>query len=590
MKSLKYCGRDAADPRFHDGALRLVNGVCHIQVMRANREHPEQSQGTNYTYNHAPMLCRWHGRMYLMYLSSPVHEHDGHANALLTTSIDGFTWDKPHEIFPSLPVPAGVYRGKDANKMPANAQTVIHHRMGFYRAPNDVLLVMTHHGVTPHIHVIPNSGYGMGRVVRRIHDDGSLDAIYVLRVNTQAGWAKEHFPYPWFEESDDADFVSACYSLLKDRLANGAWWEEERLDEDFFHLKDMRAPSFCFLPDGNVAAIGKIGVAAISEDGGESWTSPTKAEGIISSGGKCCITRTGDGKYAIVYNPSPDGQHRWPLAVITSEDGYTYDQMLCAGGEVAPMRYGGYLKNFGLNYIRAIMPGNDDAPDGFTWLAYSMNKEDIWVMRLPKSVSGIETEPVQDFFGAMTGLVPAKWHIYSPLWAQVRLEKGCLTLRDSEPWDYAKAMRNFPESRRVTVSTKLVVEGGANGVLHIELSDGKGMPAARLLITAEGQIRLRAGDGEWNVGDYQDGETLNIRLAVDCDRQQAMCTINEHVSRAWPLMCPTLSVERMTLRTGAVRVWPTPEDNLKNVCFPDCANPGNRLPEAIYRLSFVKVE
>ena len=192
MKRLRYCGKNAADPRFHDGALRPVNGACHIQVMRANREHPEQSQGTNYTYNHAPMLCRWHGRMYLMYLSSPVHEHDGHANALLTTSADGFDWDKPREVFPSLPVPPGVYRGKEAEKMPANARTVIHHRMGFYRAANDVLLVMTHHGVTPQLHVIPNSGYGMGRVVRRIHDDGTLGEIYVLRVNTQAGWKKEH--------------------------------------------------------------------------------------------------------------------------------------------------------------------------------------------------------------------------------------------------------------------------------------------------------------------------------------------------------------------------------------------------------------
>ncbi|MGN0764472.1 MAG: sialidase family protein, partial [Aristaeellaceae bacterium] len=470
MKTLAYRGREAADPRFHDGALRPVMGACHIQVMRANREHPELSQGTDFTYNHAPMLCRWHGRMYLMYLSSPVHEHDGLANALLTDSPDGLQWSQPRVIFPSLPVPQGIYRGKDADRLPNTAQTVVHHRMGFYRAPNDVLLVMTHHGVTPHLHVIPNSGYGMGRVVRRIHEDGSLGEIYVLRVNTQAGWKKEHFPYPWYEESDDAAFAEACNALLKDHLANGAWWEEERLDEDFFPLKNMRAPSFCPLPDGRVAAIGKVGVAALSEDGGESWTEPARAEGIISSGGKCCITRTGDGRYAILYNPSPDGQHRWPLAVITSEDGYTYDHMLCAGGEVAPMRYGGYLKNFGLNYIRGIMPGNDDAPDGCTWLAYSMNKEDIWVLRLPPTLTGVETEPVRDDFAAMDGPFPPKWHIYSPLWAQVRLEDGCLTLRDSEPWDYAKAVRVFPESRRAEARIRLTVRGGRIGMLHLELS------------------------------------------------------------------------------------------------------------------------
>ena len=589
MKTLAYRGREAADPRFHDGGLRPVMGACHIQVMRANREHPELSQGTDYTYNHAPMLCRWHGRMYLMYLSSPVHEHDGLANALLTDSPDGLQWSQPRVIFPSLPVPQGIYRGKDADRLPDPAQTVVHHRMGFYRAPNDVLLVMTHHGVTPHLHVIPNSGYGMGRVVRRIHEDGSLGEICVLRVNTQAGWKKEHFPYPWYEESDDAAFVEACNALLKDHLANGAWWEEERLDEDFFPLKGVRAPSFCPLPDGRVAAIGKVGVAALSEDGGESWTEPARAEGIISSGGKCCITRTGDGRYAILYNPSPDGQHRWPLAVITSEDGYTYDHMLCAGGEVAPMRYGGYLKNFGLNYIRGIMPGNDDAPDGCTWLAYSMNKEDIWVLRLPPTLTGVETEPVRDDFAAMDGPFPAKWHIYSPLWAQVRLEGSCLTLRDSEPWDYAKAVRVFPESRRAEARIRLTVRGGRNGMLHLELSDARGMNAGRLVLAEGGRILLRGGDGEWPVGAWQEGETLELALLADCGIQQLQAEVNGQPSRVWPMMCPVLSLERLTLRTGPVRTWPTPEDNLKNVCTPDYPHPGDRLPEAVYSIAAVEI-
>ncbi len=589
MKKIAYRGPEIADTRFHDGALAMVDGACHIQVMRANREHPELSQGTDFTYNHAPMICRWHGMLYLLYLSSPVHEHDGFARALLMHSPDGFSWSRPEVIFPEIDVPQGIYCGRDAEKLPANARTVIHHRMGFFRAANDVLLVMTHHGVSPHLHIIPNSGYGMGRVVRRIRDDGALGEIYLLRVNTQAGWRKEHFPYPWFGDSDDAAFVAACHELLQDHAANGAWWEEERLDEDFFPLKGMRAPSFCPLPDGNLAAIGKVGVSAISEDGGKTWSPVEKAEGIISSGGKCCITRTGDGRYAIVYNPSPDGQHRWPLAIITGEDGYTYDHMYCAGGEVAPMRYGGYLKNFGLNYIRTIMPGNDDAPDGYTWMAYSMNKEDIWVLRLPREITAAETQPVDDDFSRMQGEVPEKWHIYRPQWAKVALEEGCLTLHDSEPWDYAKAMRNFPEAKAVTVHTQITAQGSANGVLHLELSDRRGMNAGRVILGSDGQVYVRAGDGQWPVCQYADGETLDVTLQADCTRQQLQVTVNGKASKAWPLMCPVLSLERLTLRTGDVRTWPTPEDNLKNVCLPDYANPGDRLPEAVYRVAFVEI-
>ena len=39
--------------------------------------------------------------------------------------------------------------------------------------------------------------------------------------------------------------------------------------------------------------------------------------------------------------------------------------------------------------------------------------------------------------------LPERWHTYSPQWASVRVGDGCLTLRDSDPWDHAKAIRVF---------------------------------------------------------------------------------------------------------------------------------------------------
>ena len=587
--NIQYIGSEHADTRFHDGALRPVVGACNIQVMRANREHPEISQSTGYTYNHAPMLCRWHGKMYLMYLSSPVHEHCGHAHAMLMSSRDGFTWSRPAVVFPSIPVPPGIYRGKDADTLPENALTVVHHRMGFYRAPNDVLLVMTFHGVSPHIHAAPNSGYGMGRTVRRIHDDGTLGDIHVLRVNTHAGWKKEHFPYPWYESSADADFVAACNSLLSDIPANGAWWEDERLDTDFFPLKNIKAPSFLKMPDGNLAAIGKAGLSSISTDSGRTWSTPEKSPGISTSGGKCCLTRTGDDRYAIIYNPSPDGQHRWPLAAITGDDGYTYADMLCVCGEVPPMRYGGWLKNVGPQYIRAMMPMNDDAPDGYTWVTYSMNKEDIWVARLPKTLTGIETSPVNDDFTNIPGTVPDAWHIYSPQWAAVRIENGALTLRDSEPHDYAKASRSFPESTAATINLHITPETTADAPLHIDVTDKKGLTAARIILASDHTLRVRGGDGQWPVYDYTDGESLSISIRLDCAGQTFALTINGAPDKSRPLMCPATSVERLVLRTGPVRTSPTPEDELKNVCPPDLPNPGAPIAESAFRIHSLQI-
>ena len=128
----------------------------------------------------------------------------------------------------------------------------------------------------------------------------------------------------------------------------------------------------------------------------------------------------------MVFNPSPDGQHRWPLGAIVSENGYTCDHLACVCGEVPPVRYGGYMKDFGPNYIRGIMPGNNDSPDGYTWLVYSMNKEDIWAVRLPASLQYAETEPVHDHFDDPTGGSLERWYIYSPLWDKTLARCGAV--------------------------------------------------------------------------------------------------------------------------------------------------------------------
>ena len=584
MAAFRYIGKETADPRFHDGGLRPVIGAHNIQAMRANRAHPEESDGLGHTYNHAPMLCRWHGKLRIMYLTSPVHEHGGFARVMETESEDGCEWSFPRVLFPEIPVPAGVYQGPGAERLPANAKTVAHHRMGFYRAPNDVLVASTFYGVSPDPHIAPNNGWGMGRVVRRIIDDGGLGEIYVLRVNRPAGWEACHFPWRLYTACEDPTFVDACEALLKDWLATAAWWEEERLDENFFPLKGIKAPSFCPLPDGKTAVIGKMGWMAVSEDRGKNWSKPEQMEGIYTASGKCAMMATGDGKRAIVYHPSPDGQHRWPLAIVTSENGYAYDQPGCVCGEVPPMRYGGLMKSWGPQYVRAIMPGNDDAPDGATWLAYSMNKEDLWAVRLPATIETWERQPVRDQFDERDGPLPERWYTYSPQWSPIRVEGRALTLRTGDPCDYGKAVRAFPEGEQARAELWLVAEKPENGELQIEVEDGRGMAALKLILGRDGMIRLRGGNGEVAVCGFHSGEELCIRLWADCRGQRVQAAVNGSETAAQPLMYPCRSVERITLRTGGRRLGPTVEDNLKNVCLPDLKNADVREKEAIYRL------
>ena len=590
MAYFRYIGNENADTRFHDGALRPLLGAQNVQVMRASREHPDRSQGFGFTYNHAPMLCRWRGRLYLSYLTSPVNEHDGLARVMLTESGDGSDWSFPRLLFPEIPVPAGVYHGKNADRLSPDARTVAHHRMGFYIAPNGVLLALTFLGVSPDIHTAPNSGFGMGRVVRRIHGDGSLGEIFVLRVNAPAGWKPAHFPYRLYSESEDPAFTDACRALLGDRLATGAWWEEERLDESFFPLKNVKAPSFCPMPDGRTGVIGKMGLTAVSGDGGGSWSEPERMDNLYTAMGKCALLRTGDGRCAILCNPSPDGQHRWPLAAFISDDGYAYDRMACVCGEVPPMRYGGLLKDFGPQYVRGIMPGNDDSPDGCTWIAYSMNKEDIWVARLPRTLTGREDQPVHETFAGLTGPWAERWHTYAPRWASVRVGDGCLTLRDGDPCDYAKAMRPFPEREAAQIRLRLSAEGLENGELQIEAADVRGMTAVRLLLRPDGQILLRGGSGRRPVATYRNGEALDILLKVDCRRKRVSARVNGQDSGDDMPLSPCCTVERLTLRTGPARTDPTLDTELKNIRLPDVQGAAERMPEAVYRLSRLDVD
>ena len=99
----------AIDLDVHDGRLRAV-GVENIQVMRANRTHPEMADGYGWTYSHAPMLAYWHDKFYLQYLSNPFGEHLPPGQTLVATSSDGRNWDMPKQVFPIYLLGRGPFR------------------------------------------------------------------------------------------------------------------------------------------------------------------------------------------------------------------------------------------------------------------------------------------------------------------------------------------------------------------------------------------------------------------------------------------------------------------------------------------------
>ncbi|MDX9975825.1 MAG: hypothetical protein RBU21_22790, partial [FCB group bacterium] len=441
---VRYIGGQSVDLHRHDGRLRPAVGIASYQTFRANRTHPNEADGHGWTYNHAPMLCYWNDTFYQQYLSNPIDEHIAPGQTLLTTSKDGRNWAKPVVAFPPYEPPAGV-------QIPIGyTGYMMHQRMGFFAAPNGRLLLLAFYGHTED----PFEKGGIGRVVREAYKDGSFGPIYFIHYSMSAyDWNETNTAYPYYLRSEDKGFLEACEQLLANRLIRLQWWDEDPGSVGGYPLTDeMSALCFYHRKDGKVVGLGKRAMCVLSEDEGLTFSTPVQAPTIVMDGAKIWGQRTPDGRYALIYNPTRMSEHRYPLAMVTGDDGIIFDNMLLVNGEVPPRRFYGRWKDFGQQYTRGIEEGNGTPPGDAFWITYSMNKEDMWVSRIPTPVRDRVEGLVADDFSAMpTGGHIPDWNVYSPIWASVNIvdfpsatEKS-LELRDEERYDYAKAERVFQE-------------------------------------------------------------------------------------------------------------------------------------------------
>lgn len=572
-----YSGRELSNPVYHDGQLSPVVGVHNIQVMRANREYPDASNGYGWTYNHQPMLAYWNGKFYLEYLSDEVGEHIPPSQTFLMTSEDGYRWSDPMVLFPRYKVPDGFT--KPGNQMVAKGlEAIMHQRVGFYVSKSDRLIAMGYYGIALDEKDDPNDGSGIGRVVREIKKDGSFGPIYFIRYNHQ--FNEKNTDYPYFERSKDKEFVKACREILENPLYMMQWVEESDRDDPLIPLKKQyKAFSYYHLPDGNVVGLWKHALTSISKDGGKTWLEPVeRARGFINSNAKIWGQRLSDGTYATVYNPA---EFRWPLAISTSTDGIEYTTLNLVHGEITPMRYGGNYKSYGPQYVRGIQEGNGVPPDGDLWVTYSMNKEDMWVARVPVPVKTDATAHANDDLDTKEKLSDlTEWNIYSPLWAPVSLQKKeghtWLALEDKDPFDYAKIERKIPKTGELSVSFKVMAAQVANGTLQIEFMDENGIACSRLELTPEGVFRVKGGARFSNMMQYESDREYTVRADLSASNNEIVVYVNEKRVGVRRFFAPVHSIERIVFRTGELRQHPTPETPADN--YDDLPDAGEQDP------------
>jgi hypothetical protein len=292
---LRYIGGETANLDYHHGGLRPIVGVQNRQVFRANRSHPEWADDFGWTYNHAPMLAYWNETFYLQYLSNPVGEHEKPGQTLIMKSTDGIRWSKPEVVFPIYRVEEDVTQ-PSGRVVPAGTETVMHQRMGFYLAPNGKMLVLGFHGICLTGKGKPVDGQGIGRVVREMNPDGSFGPIYFIRYNRHAGWDETNTNYPYYTASEDRLFVEACEALLADRLVTLQWWEEDKGPDGYYAVEGHAAFNWYKRKDGKLVGLWKWSKAALSEDGGQTWSPVQHIPSLIMAGGKIWGQETSDGK------------------------------------------------------------------------------------------------------------------------------------------------------------------------------------------------------------------------------------------------------------------------------------------------------
>lgn len=559
-----YVGGEICNPRLHEGGLPYAIGVENIQVVRANRTHPEWAEDYGWTYNHAANITYWNGRFYLQYLSNPADEHQPPGHTLIATSADGRTWGKPQVAFPVYTPPEGISPQKPYYGY------IMHQRMGFYTAPNGRLLTVAFYGHS----YDPFKEGGIGRVVREIYKDGTMGPIYFVRYTSHADWNETNTAYPFYTKSKDKGFREACQSLLNDKLKTLQWIDEDRGLDGFYHLKDsinrVQATSYFHRKDGQVVGLWKWSFAALSADEGETWSAPVRIPSLIMAGGKNWGQRTNDGRYAMCYNPIETQPYRYPLITITSDDGVTFDNMGVVHGEVPPRRFFGENKDFGPCYVRGITEGEQRPDDQNMWLTYSVNKEDIWVSRVPLPIRTTWEGAVGDDFESIEpfGTI-ANWNIYRPRWCNVFVNsQHQLCLTDSDTYDYARAIRVFEESQKVRISFDVMIEVEGEEPFEVDVTDRHGERAVSLVFE-KGQIRLQGT--KTPVGQYQLGSWQNVSFVVTTSaggstRWKDSDFANYHAAKA---------VERLSFRTGPYRNLPDRNTPNQNKCepLPNCDVP-----------------
>ena len=317
-------------------------------VFRAEEEGPHYANGA--------VLTVFKNRYYCMWQASERDEDSPDTRLVYAVSADGERWSRPMELAGPGTTSGGWWNAGDSlvayvNVWPEN----IDPRGGeaWYRTSGDgeewtPMRPIRMADGRPMTGILEQDPHRFGnRIVGAAHFQPGLQVcpIYTDSPDGATGWHK-------------ADFPATPYKT-----------QTRELEPSLFRRKGELVMVF----RDQTGSFRKL--ASVSRDNGETWTKAVETD-FPDSRSKQCAGNLPDGTAFLIGNPT-NSKDRSVLAVAISKDGTTFDQAWLIGRNPAPGRYEGKAKTPGFSYPKAIVYGE------YLYVAYSINKEDIAVTRLP---------------------------------------------------------------------------------------------------------------------------------------------------------------------------------------------------------------
>ena len=173
--------------------------------------------------------------------------------------------------------------------------------------------------------------------------------------------------------------LHVCPVYTDDVTGHSGWKKAVFQSEDKGKQSRELEPSQYVREDGTVVMIFRDQsssfrkLASVSKDRGKSWSKPEQTN-IPDARTKQCAGNLPDGTSYMVCCPVND-KTRWPLVLLTSRDGKTFDKaLLLRSGDRTDLpqrRYEGKYKTLGYSYPKAMVH------NGKIYVGYSTNKEDV---------------------------------------------------------------------------------------------------------------------------------------------------------------------------------------------------------------------